>query len=527
MENYQVPAVNRRHFLKWSAAAASGLLFTQTQGCAGYSSLKIPKLDYLKNMVLTNCNIVDVITGTVLGNKSILIRQGRIAEIEDTITITDQTEAIDMGNRYLIPGLIEGHCHTTLPTVGGFDMKTALATVKQMKRNYTQHIVSGITTVRDAAAFVNFLMDYTYEIENGYLPGPRVIYCGRWFNIDGSHPGDIRATDVSRLAPIANQFMGEMFINFKNTDELKDRLERNLQLKPSFIKLTLDDESVLCGKPGKNSVYQDEHKREILKFSEKHDLPVVAHVHYKFGFDRAQEFPLYNFEHMVVDQPLSDKDIQRMADNSMSIVPTMILGQMYATPETFDLMPKEFQTDFVRNEQEIWHGFFNSNLDRYALPAIAESQRAFQKKVSQYLCTELYQKKIFFPKPDLYYGYLTYGVQSLLKMKEAGILIGCGTDAGVPYSNHGTLWREMEFYSRIGFSNAEIMRCATINNAKILRMADRIGSLEKGKFADIAVLADNPLDRIGAVKNPVLVIKEGKVMFAKEEMKRERNRLTV
>ena len=112
-------------------------------------------------------------------------------------------------------------------------------------------------------------------------------------------------------------------------------------------------------------------------------------------------------------------------------------------------------------------------------------------------------------------------------MKEAGILIGCGTDAGVPLQCHGTLWREMMLYERIGFSNVEILKCATINNARILRMADQIGSLDVGKKADISVLVHNPLDAIEAVKNPIAVMKEGKVMYSRHAMAKYRNITTL
>ena len=182
---------------------------------------------------------------------------------------------------------------------------------------------------------------------------------------------------------------------------------------------------------------------------------------------------------------------------------------MYAAEELFDKMPKVYQTDFVRNELSIWNDFFNSNIDRYCLPAIQKEQKSYKKLYTKYKCAEMYNNKKFVPKADIYYGILTHGIQSLLKMKEAGILIGCGTDAGVPFSCHGTLWREMAMYSRIGFKNDEILRCATINNARILRMEHKIGSIAINKFADIAVLTKNPLE---------------KILYSKQKLKQNKNK---
>jgi len=77
-------------------------------------------------------------------------------------------------------------------------------------------------------------------------------------------------------------------------------------------------------------------------------------------------------------------------------------------------------------------------------------------------------------------------------MNQAGILIGCGIDAGMPFCYFGGNYREYEILQRIGFSNIEILRCATINNAKILRVEDKTGSLETGKYADIVILEKIP-----------------------------------
>ena len=83
--------------------------------------------------------------------------------------------------------------------------------------------------------------------------------------------------------------------------------------------------------------------------------------------------------------------------------------------------------------------------------------------------------------------------------------------SGVPLAYHGTLWREMEMLGRIGFTNAEVLQCATINNAKIIGMADKIGSVEVGKYADLTILQENPLKKIETCRKPQMVVKNGEV----------------
>ncbi|MDO8969404.1 MAG: amidohydrolase family protein, partial [Saprospiraceae bacterium] len=63
-----------------------------------------------------------------------------------------------------------------------------------------------------------------------------------------------------------------------------------------------------------------------------------------------------------------------------------------------------------------------------------------------------------------------------------------------------------------GMSNADILRAATLDAATLLRMNDRIGSLEPGKLADIVAVEGNPLEDIRAMMKVVFVMKDGKVV---------------
>ena len=200
-----------------------------------------------------------------------------------------------------------------------------------------------------------------------------------------------------------------------------------------------------------------------------------------------------------------------MAKKKIALVPTMIIAQTLAVPEAYDELPKKYRNDFIDREMTIRREYINSSLDDYTEASIHKSNIAYLENYKKYGCRNLYQRGRYMANPEIYFDILLVGPRNLMAMKDAGIVIGCGTDAGVPFAYHGTLWREMEMLGRIGFSNSEVLQCATINNAKIVGMADKVGSVETGKYADLTILKDNPLEKVEACRKPQIVIKDGKI----------------
>ena len=88
---------------------------------------------------------------------------------------------------------------------------------------------------------------------------------------------------------------------------------------------------------------------------------------------------------------------------------------------------------------------------------------------------------------------------------QEGVLIAAGTDS------LGDLLHEISFMKRFGMNDAECLRCISINSAKILNQETRLGSIEEGKLADIAIFDKNPLDDFENMRQVALVIKDGTV----------------
>ncbi len=97
------------------------------------------------------------------------------------------------------------------------------------------------------------------------------------------------------------------------------------------------------------------------------------------------------------------------------------------------------------------------------------------------------------------------------KLNQAGVHIVLGSHSSVPYAEDGWAYQhEMELWAECGISNADIIVAATMENARYFRIDDRLGSIEKGKIADILLVKGNPLEDIKATRNIMRVMLNGK-----------------
>lgn len=92
----------------------------------------------------------------------------------------------------------------------------------------------------------------------------------------------------------------------------------------------------------------------------------------------------------------------------------------------------------------------------------------------------------------------------------AGVRIVVGSHSVVPHAERGLAYqREMELLRECGLEPMEIIQAATLHNARFFRAEDRLGSVEAGKLADLILVAGNPLQDLGAMRDVRRVMLNG------------------
>jgi len=102
------------------------------------------------------------------------------------------------------------------------------------------------------------------------------------------------------------------------------------------------------------------------------------------------------------------------------------------------------------------------------------------------------------------------------KLHEADVNIVCSTDAGIAIGSPGfSIHQEMRHYSDAGLSNYEVMKTATVNPTRVHKEFEDMGTIEKGKWANLILSDENPLENLKTLQEPHWVMIKGRVLDGK------------
>jgi imidazolonepropionase-like amidohydrolase len=141
-------------------------------------------------ILFRHARILDVVAGSVLPEHEVLIADGRIKEISEAPIRTRDAAVVDAKGRVLMPGLCDAHVHTVSSTNSFLELQTwsPFYAASRMIGVLKGMLHRGFTTVRDAGG-ADF--GIAAAVEEGYIEGPRILYCGKALSQTGGH-GDMR-----------------------------------------------------------------------------------------------------------------------------------------------------------------------------------------------------------------------------------------------------------------------------------------------------------------------------------------------
>lgn len=161
----------------------------------------------------------------------------------------------------------------------------------------------------------------------------------------------------------------------------------------------------------------------------------------------------------------------------------------------------------------IEHG---AKLDNEAIRLLKEKHAFLCTTISPALPYALFDQKISNTSDvEKYNGNIVFeGIIECAKTAlENGIPVVLGNDVGCPWITQYDFWRELYYFHKyVGVSNSFTLYTATKNAAKYAGIEDITGSITPGKFADMIVTKENPLDDLQALRHVEMVIHQGKII---------------
>lgn len=416
------------------------------------------KYAFVNGTILDGTQDMEPLTGKVL-----LVDGEKIAAITDEGADLSGYEKIDLGGKYVMPGLINLHLH--LPASGKPKKKESdpkklvrIMTSNALFRRITKAVCrraaqtqlnSGVTTIRTVGGVENADSSIRDEINAQKTLGPRILAANMAVSVPGGHM-------AGSLAYIA-----------ESAEQARAFVAKIAEDKPDLIKLMITGgvlDATVKGEPGVLKM-PAEYVRAACDEAHKRGLMVAAHVESPEGVRVALENGVDTIEHGA---KADDEILSLFKEKHAALVTTLSPALPYAL---------------------------------------------FDRSISH--ATEMAQ----FNGKVVFEGIIDCSKKCLAN----GIPVGLGTDTGCPFITHYDMWRELVYFHQYcGVSNRFALYTATKRNAEIAQIGDITGTLEPGKCADLIVTDENPLDDLKTLRHVRMVMARGR-LIRKPKVKKDKN----
>ncbi|HEY8561191.1 MAG TPA: amidohydrolase family protein [Pyrinomonadaceae bacterium] len=417
-----------------------------------------------KRIAVRAARLLDVRSGNTIANPVVLISGEWIAEVGANLPIPKDAEIIDLGNATLLPGLIDAHTHLlqNYDSKFGGDDPNMILTVAQL--GTTRRALLGVAMGREMleAGFTT-VRDLGNSGAGGDVALRDAIRAG-WVTgpriFASTRALSAAGGQFGGLSAEAQKLIEQEYVVVGSVDEARRAVRQALYDGADCIKVIVNAGA---------RVLSLEEMKAIVEEAHRAGKKVAAHAIGDAATRIAVEAGVDSIEHAYT---IPDDVLKMMAEKRVFLVPT------------------DFPPDFYLSLYGL-----NSDTPAEQRSQITAGTNAFVKSSGE----------------------------RLARAVKFGVPIAAGSDEY--YQVKGKTRGEASLmmfraYSAAGLSPLEILRAATVNNAELLA-GERapVGSLEKGKYADIIAVPNDPLKDITELEKVFFVMKGGKIVKKQESGK--------
>jgi imidazolonepropionase-like amidohydrolase len=413
-------------------------------------------------------------------DQTILIEGNRIVQVGPSkdIGVPKGATVIEASNHWVIPGLIDAHVHFfqsgnlyTRPDV--VDLRQWRSYEQEVARNkarlpktFKVWLASGVTGVVDIGGpSWNFDMR---DAAKASPAAPRVAVAGPLISMVDRPQLDLGDPPIIRI---------------ESPGAARALVRRELERKPDYVKVWF------IHRPGDDLEKQSGIVRAAAQAAHRGGVPLAVHATELAVAKEALRAGADMLVHSVSDELVDEEFIALMRERGALYCPTLFVvnGYGYALGNLWE--PTEAERRLA--DPEILRGM--RDLERIPEEMIPERVRARMKAGTP---------------PQL----PAVAMANLRMVWAADIPVVMGTDAGNIGTLHGpSVFREMAYMQEAGLTPVEVLRTATTQGARALRMEKDLGDIEPGRLADLVILRADPLEDVRNLATAHRVIKDGVV----------------
>jgi imidazolonepropionase-like amidohydrolase len=274
-----------------------------------------PAQPALQHIVIHAGHMLDVKTGKMLDNVTVLIEGDKISAVNSGTAAAD-ARVIDLPNATLLPGLIDVHTHLTFdPTFGYQELgisvpKEALIGAKNARIT----LEAGFTTVRNVGASGYTDVALRDAINEGMLPGPRILASGPALSITGGHCDQ-------NLLPY--EWHARADGTADGIEHVQQKVREIIKYGADVIKICATGGVLSKGDDPRASQYTLEEMKAIVADAHRLGRKVAAHAHGAQGIAWASEAGVDSIEH---GSYIDNAGIALLKKNGTYLVPTQYLS---------------------------------------------------------------------------------------------------------------------------------------------------------------------------------------------------------